>query len=335
MILGLVLCLLLNCVNAQTPPPPFPESEAIKLIFSLNNWNRWGPDDQLGLLNLVITPEKRQEALSIPQTYEAISVSRDLDFNTITPATIIQSQRMMEDSGEDRENGPQPGRTNFAYEYVGFVFHGQTITHMDSLSHYFWMNIMYGNRSAGLVTTRQGATVSSVVNAKLGIMTRGVLIDIPLVKGENWLSAGNLSSYIYPDDLKAAVVKSNITINPGDAVLLRTGFWNYNLVNGMVDPRKGCPGLHPTSMIWLKSLDVAILGTDTPGEVEPPPYPHLDSPVHQIGIVGMGITILDNCDYEQLAIRCAAQNQYYFMLSFAPLPLVNGTGSPVNPIVLF
>jgi len=310
----------------------FPESEAIELIWKLSNWHRWGKDDELGLLNLVQNNAKRKQALSIPRNYDVVSLARDIDFNQLNPATIIQNRRSMEETGEDRRQ-PQKGRQNFAAEFIGFVFHGLTITHMDSLSHFFWKDIMYGNRSSNLVTARDGATVLDVLPVKQGILTRGVLIDLPKLKGTDYLWP--LRQYIYPEDLQNFCDRYNVTFFPGDALILRTGFWKYNLQHGVVDPRKGAPGLHPTAMEWLKARDISILGTDTPGDLLPPLYPTLDFPVHVIGLVGMGLTILDNCDFEELSTYCHHHNQYHFMLSVQPLPMIGVTGSPINPIAVF
>jgi len=252
--LGFICLILVLLVYGDIPcqPPLLTEQEAIDLIWSLSNWKRWGDDDQLGLLNLVITPEKRKQALSLVENFKVVSLSRDMDFNGITPATTTQSLRSMKDTGEDRHGDPQPGRGNYASELLAFVFHGKTITHLDGLSHFFWKGIMYGNRSSSLVNSRHGAEMNSVVAAKEGIMTRGVLFDIPRIRGVPYLDP--LNSAIYAEDLQAICDKYNITLTPGDALVLRTGFWYYNTIHGIVDPSDGAPGLDVSAMPWLKKM---------------------------------------------------------------------------------
>jgi hypothetical protein len=80
---------------------------------------------------------------------------------------------------------------------------------------------------------------------------------------------------------------------------------------------------------------VALIGADTAQDVHPSGYPALRSPVHAVGIVAMGLWLLDNCDLEPLAALWAELDPYSFFFQVAPLRVAGGTGSPTNPIALF
>jgi hypothetical protein len=78
-----------------------------------------------------------------------------------------------------------------------------------------------------------------------------------------------------------------------------------------------------------------MLGTDTHNDVSPLPYPRIGNAVHVVGLVAMGLWLIDNANLEELAESCAARGRWTFMLTIAPLRLQHTTGSPVNPIALF
>ena len=78
-----------------------------------------------------------------------------------------------------------------------------------------------------------------------------------------------------------------------------------------------------------------MLGSDTGNDVNPSGYASVPSPIHQVGIVAMGLWILDNANLEDLSKVCKERNTWEFMVSILPLKLKNTTGSPVNPIAMF
>jgi hypothetical protein len=149
------------------------EEQVIEWMTSLSNWGRWGDDDQRGCLNL-ITPEKRKQAAALVREGITVSCARPIT-SEITPDITYQMQRFMVDSGEGREtDSPERRRMRRgAAEFIGMVFHGQTITHIDALSHYSWQGQMYNGQPASLVTSREGAQSHSIELAGDGIVTRG------------------------------------------------------------------------------------------------------------------------------------------------------------------
>jgi hypothetical protein len=175
-------------------------------------------------LNL-ITAEKRKQAAALVQEGVTVSCVRPIT-TEITPDITYQVQRYMVDSGEGRDTDPPERRLvrRGAAEFIGMVFHGQTITHIDALSHYSWQGTMYNGKPANLVTLREGAQSHSIEVAD-GIVTRGVLLDIPQVRGVPWLPP---DEPVMPDDLEAAEQQAGVRVETGDILLVRTG--NYRKI---------------------------------------------------------------------------------------------------------
>ena len=309
------------------------ESDVIKMISSLSNWGRWGKDDELGTINL-ITPEKRKRAAALVKDGVPVSCARPIATNAIGADTTFQPLRFMVDSGEGRDHD-SPARLlerRGASEFIGMVFHGYTITHVDTPAHYFWQGKIYNGRSANLITSREGAQVESVDLLCDGVVSRGVLLDVAALKGR-WLGSGE---GVLPEDLEAAERAQQVRVEAGDILLIRTGYYARRLADGPRHPLKdGSPAAHVACMPWLRERDVAMLGTDTHNDVSPATHPGLGNVVHIVGLVGMGLWLIDNANLEDLAQACVARRRWEFMLTIAPLRLQGVTGSPVNPIALF
>jgi kynurenine formamidase len=299
----------------------------------LSNWGRWGQDDELGALNF-ITAEKRQRAAQLVRAGETVTCARPIT-SDITADTTYQPMRFMIDSGEGRDTD-SPERIlqrRGASEFIGMVFHGYTITHVDSLAHYFWQGKMYNGRPAHLVTSREGAQACAIDVLHHGIVSRGVLLDIPRVRGTAWMEAGE---GVMPEDLEAAEQACGVRVETGDVLLIRTGYYRRRLEQGAVNPGdKGSPGPHVACAPWFHRREIAMLGTDTHNDVSPAPYPNLGNALHIVSLVAMGMCLIDNCNLEELAQACIRHNRWEFMLTVNPLRLRNVTGSPVNPIAIF
>jgi kynurenine formamidase len=315
-------------MNAVIPS----EEQVVEWIMSLSNWGRWGDEDQAGCLNL-ITSEKRREAAALIRDGTTVSCARPIT-TEITPDVTYQVQRYMVDSGEGRDTDPPERRRvrRGAAEFIGMVFHGQTITHIDALSHYSWQGKMYNGKPASLVTSREGAQSHAIDVAADGIVSRGVLLDIPAVRGVPWLPP---DEPVMPDDLEAAERQAGVRVEAGDILLVRTGNYRKILEQGPV------PGTAPSTACqvactpWFKARDIAMLGTDTSNDARPSAYPNIATPLHTVSLVALGLWLIDNANLEQLAAACAQRQRYTFMLCLGPLRLRRVTGSPVNPIALF
>ena len=180
----------------MTTPTIPTEQEVLGWFDSLSNWGRWGDDDELGTLNL-ITDAKRKQAAGLVSEGITVTCSRLLVPEIAPDVTSIPPLHYMVNTGETAPSEGGGGSSDF----LGVSYHGLTITHLDSLCHQFWNGKMYNGKAASLVTSAEKATVGAIDNAKNGVITRGVLLDIAAVKGKDWLDAGEP---VFTADLEAA-----------------------------------------------------------------------------------------------------------------------------------
>jgi kynurenine formamidase len=284
----------------------------------LSNWGRWGTDDQIGALNL-ITPAKRREAAALVREGISVSLSRDAD----TVKAIDNPdpfEHSMITTGTDR---------------MGVIPHGVAHTHLDSLAHINYDGVFYnGYKPDAAAVMKNGHTRNSIINLKNGVFTRGVLVDLPLLKGVPYLEPG---TPITAEDMAAWEKFANVKIGAGDALFLRTGRWARRAKLGPFDTNRTARRSGPNaSMIpWLKQRDVALLGGDTPPSLAPTDVEGETGAVHDFALVYLGVHIFDNCDLEALAQAAQTRKRWDFLLTVAPLAIRGGTGSPANPIATF
>jgi hypothetical protein len=314
----------------RTSPRPS-QADLLQWMDSLSNWGRWGPDDQRGTLNL-ITPQVTLKATRLVEEGITVSCARPWSYEA---APDVDSRRVpqhyMLASGEAYRPGEGPDR-QVALDFVGVAFHGRTVTHIDSLAHFFWDGHMYNGASSRLVRTMDGATSHSVANAHSGILTRGILVDAPWLRGSSVVEPGDGVGLA---DLDAARERCGIQPEPGDVLLLRTGQLGLRDRVGPLAADAGSAGPWPELLPVLRERDVAVLGSDTGNDVQPTGYERFTNPVHQVGIVALGLWILDNAWLDDLAEACRARRRWEFLISILPLRIPDATGSPVNPIAVF
>ena len=309
------------------------EQEVLGWFDSLSNWGRWGDDDELGTPNL-ITPEKTRAALATVQEGHCVSLSRDVTWDPAVDVPAPPVHYMVE-SGEGWATGDKVSNrpSAVAMDYIGMIFHGVSVTHVDSLAHFFWNGKTYNGKPAHMVSTSLGATVCSVEQAHKGFITRGVLVDVPFVRGIDWVERGE---GVMPDDILAAEERCGFRIESGDVLLVRTGQLHRRNVEGPVPREAGSTACQAACLPLFRERDIAVLGSDTGNDVGPPQYPgQLTNPIHQVAITAMGLWILDNANLEDVAEACQERNRWTFMVSINPLRLQNTTGSPVNPVAVF
>ena len=309
------------------------EDEVLDYFVSLSNWNRWGRDDELGTLNF-LSNENTRRAASLVRDGCTVSCARTVMFEP-GPDVNATPMHFMVESGEGwaSDNKLTNVSNQGATDFFGMIFHGYTITHIDTPAHCFWKGEMYNGRPAHLVSTNLGATAESVELAKHGIVARGILVDVPKIRDVQWLDRGE---GVMPSDIRAAESSCGFEIEEGDVLLIRTGQLHRRNVEGPVDLEQlGSTACQASCLPLFHERGISMLGSDTPNDVMPSGYMSVPSPIHQVGIVAMGMWILDNANLEELAIACEARNRWEFMLSIAPLRLHNTTGSPVNPLAIF
>ena len=307
-------------VSSQSAPPPrhvVTESEYEQWKKTLSNWGRWGKDDEIGALNL-ITPAKRKQAAALVK--EGVSVSLSSDVDTVKAVDNANPYEItMNGIGSDR---------------IAVSYHGIAHTHLDSLAHINFNGVFYnGYTPDPAVVAKDRHPKNSIHNVKNGLFTRGVLIDIPRLKGVPYLEPG---TPIYVEDLEAWEKQAGVKVGPGDALFVRTGVWARRKAQGPWlrgrAPGGKSAGLDPSVIPWLKQRDIAILGSDHPQYVSPSTLP---AAVHDFALVYLGVHLFDNCDLEALAAAAAAKKRWDFLLTAAPLAIPGGTGSPANPIATF
>ncbi|MBV9410393.1 MAG: cyclase family protein, partial [Acidimicrobiia bacterium] len=199
----------------------------------------------------------------------------------------------------------------------------------------FWDGHMYNGRPTDLVSEETGAQQLAITDAGGGILTRGVLLDVARARGVPWLEPGEGA---YPEDLEAAEAAQGVRVEPGDGVLLRTGYGRWRHETGKVSPmEEGItqPGWQAACLPWLRERGASFIGADTANDVSPSGYSQIALPVHVIGLVAMGLWLMDNCDLEDLAATAERLSRWQFLLSVNPLRLSGLTGSAVNPIATF
>ena len=288
----------------------------------LSNWGRWGNADQMGTVNL-ITPAKRKSAAALVKEGFSVSLSSDAD--------TVRSVENSKPFGHQMTSTGTDAKPMFAMDTYTMDYYGLVLTHLDSLSHMFCGGKVYNDYSQKELNSR-GAQQLAVTAFKNGFVSRGILMDIPSLKGLKYLE---LSTPIYPADLDAWEKKTGIKAGPGDIVFIRTGRWARRAEKGQWNTEEAAAGMHVSCARWFHQRDVAMVGSDTHGELMPSPVAGVPFPMHQLLLVAMGTPMLDNCDLEALSDAAAARNRWEFQLTAAPLAIPHGTGSPINPIATF
>lgn len=307
------------------------EEEVLGYFDRCRNWGKWGPDDQLGTINY-ITPEKRKQAAGLVREGISVSCARPIQ-QELAPDVFSPPLHYMTGSGEKwAGKKSQPGELQSSADFIGLQFHGFTVTHIDSLAHIFYDGKMYNGQSSDKVTTSEGATVGSIDLLRDGVVSRGVLLDLPKTQGIKWI---DVKDGQFPDHLEEAERACNVRVESGDVLLVRTGALRQRNEEGPRNIRESRHGFHGACVPWFHEREIAMLGSDTAQDLGPSGYPRVPMPVHQVGIVSMGLWLMDNANLEELAAACERYQRWEFMLTIGPLRVINGTGSPVNPIAIF
>ena len=285
----------------------------------LSNWGRWGKDDQRGTLNLM-TPAVRKQALALVKDGVSVSLAHTIEKDKAADNPIPLGQKMTLDEA------------GHAMDLYTIWYHGSVITHIDSLCHYSFQGKIYNGFDRSNIKEGPGCPQNGVENQKAGIMTRGILVDIPLMKHVPYLEPGTA---ITAADLEAWEKFAGLKIHAGDAVFLRTGRWARRAEQGAWNVAANAAGFHASVLPWLKQRDVALLGNDGVTDVQPSGVQGSPRPIHQVAIVAMGLPLIDVMDLEAVSKEAAARKRWEFMLTAAPVPVLGGTGFPLNPIATF
>lgn len=277
-------------------------------------------DDQLGTLNF-ITPEKRLAAARLIRTGRVVPLAREMPVAN-APGARRQVYEMK------RYEDPLPEEAG-RFDFIGLIYHGFVVTHIDALCHIFTpegKQGMYNGFPISAVTPEGAEKLGVEVMGAVGIVGRGVLLDIAALKGGS-LDPG---SAITPADLMAAEAGQGVTVGEGDILFVRNGAGPSNML------QRGS-GLHAACLSWLHQRKIAVLSSDSDSDIHPVPpgFERWTEAMHMVALPYLGLPLLDNADLEALSHVCAEERRWEFFASVAPWRCKGATSSPVNPLAMF
>ena len=314
----------------SSAPRSFAREDTLRLLQDRRNWGRWGPDDEYGALNLV-TAAKRTQAAALVKSGRTVSLSRPFpkDSHVGNPRPALHYM-----DSEAKEGG------GWSNDFVGVAIHGTSSTHVDALCHIWDDNGIYNGRRPADVITYKGATFGDIGKWADGIVTRGVLIDVPRFRGVDSVSQ---DAPVHGWELENVCRAQGLEVTPGDALVVCSGREEWSRRSGYAWGTVGPPapttdeggpvrpGLHASCLEFIRDHDAAVLVWDM-----------MDMLPNQVGlpwsmhgaIFAFGTALVDNALLEPLAIACAEEGRYEFMFVVAPLRIAGGTGSPANPLAI-
>jgi kynurenine formamidase len=300
-----------------------------ELFREVCNWGRWGHDDERGTLNY-LTSEHVRAAAALVHSGRIVSLS-SLISTVAEPDDPRPALHYMVRTFDI----PSPrGQTQSSADYFASEIHGNSRTHLDALCHIAYKGKLYNRKPTDSITSR-GSKVLDITAYARGIVGRGVLLDIPRLRGVKWLEPGEA---VLRKELEACEQAQGVSLQKGDIFLLRTGHWQRRLELGPWNvgyDGEGRAGLHATAMLLLHERQVAAFLPDGDGEAIPGHVEGVRSPIHALQIAAMGMACGDNLQLEDLSRECTKAGRWEFMVVAAPLRLPGGTGSLINPIAIF
>jgi kynurenine formamidase len=300
LIVGILASGLCAIFIGRAPAQNKPASSAtpadyLKWRSQFKNWGRWGANDQRGASNL-ITAEKSLSAIRLVKNGVVISLAH---------AVPQKVDSEVPDRSVFHRVTENIGAFNTIDRYE-VSYHGLATAHMDAFCHFFLEGKIYnGYPVADNITPQTGCKKDDIMAWRDGVVTRAVLYDIPQLKGVDWIEPGTpitrAAKGPYPDAI---------------------------------------PGYFADVIPFIKERDIAFVGHDfnidwapRPGWGDAQGIPV--NPIHQAVLNWMGVGIVENLDLERAVETARRLNRYEFMLTFAPLPVEGGTGSPLNPLAVF
>ena len=302
------------------------EAQFRDLFKSVSNWGRWPGDGGRGALNH-LTPARVAAAAGLVKAGVTITLSQPLrtEVSIDVPEPADHHMTMM----TDVDIGS--GSVRFAKDYVGVDYHNDGHTHIDAFCHVAFEGSFFDGQP-DRSPRGAGAQVGAIDILKDGLVGRGVLLDVPRVRGVPWIEPGE---HVFPADLEAAERDHGVRVGTGDILLVRTGHTRRQAELEPWDTGRVKAGLHPSTASFLADRQVAALGSDGNSDTAPSTTEGIGFPIHVLAINAMGVHLLDYLQFEDLAGHCDQHGRWEFLLVVAPLRVLGGTGSPVNPIAMF
>ncbi|AXE86689.1 cyclase family protein [Streptomyces sp. Go-475] len=294
----------------------------------VNNWGRWGADDELGTLNL-ITDEVVREAAACVRTGHRIPLALPLRQDGVQTGMIPGRVNPLHVMVQINQELFGPGTVACSDDAVTMGL--QAATHWDALPHVSHSGRLYNGRPADSITAHGGAGFSGMDKVR-HVVSRGVLLDVARARGTDRLDGGHA---VTPEDLDAAEELARTRVRAGDLVLVRTGQVQVCLAGDRHAYAYPSPGLSIRTPEWFHARDVAAVANDTlTFEVFPPEVEDLWLPVHALDLVEMGMPQGQNWNLEELSTACGEAGRYAFLLAATPEPFTGATGAPVAPVAV-
>lgn len=306
------------------------------LADSPTNWGKWGDDDEIGSLNY-LGPEQVIAAAALISTGKVFTLQRligDPKGDPVWPGrTAAERTQIIDESMWDSAEGPAlPGGMHYADDKISAFLQGST--QYDALGHVWYGGQIWNGYDAQ--TTIGGLDVASVEPiARRGVVGRAVMLDMARFQGKANLGAAETFSH---EDLVACAEAQNVELRKRDILLVRTNYLQlfFDLGKGFYEGF--CePGLvYSRELVeWFADMEIPNLVTDTiANEVTLDPNNGAMLVLHNALMRNLGVVFTEIADLEELAADCAEDGRYDFFYAAAPLKVAQGSGSPVNPIVI-
>lgn len=301
------------------------------------NWGRWGAEDEVGSLNFLTPAEVLRGVASVKQgkTFTLQVQMGNPKGDPVWPGRDPSKRMNVLDEGHFLcGKGPAfPGGLHYADDVMFMYLQGST--QYDALGHVWCDEKLYNGFDAN--TTIGGMAKASVLPiGERGVVGRGVLIDMARHRGKRSLDPGETFTHV---DLLAAAKAQGVTIEKHDVLVIRTGWISAFYEKDRAEFYKNFvePGLTytPELVEWFHQMEIPNLVTDTiANEVTIDPVSGAALPLHIALMSNLGITFTEIAQLDPLAEDCAKDGQWSFLYVAAPLKVVNGSGAPVNPVVV-
>jgi kynurenine formamidase len=301
---------IIQAANAQTWSPP---AEADRCP------SKWGADDERGAGN-------HMGPASVLRATQLIRLGETVELGHVLRGSIPLGTRHFDLSPQPTANNPLSNRRG-SNEELGVTDLGQVGTQIDGFAHQSIGDTLYNCVSVEETQTRAGFTRLGIENVGT-LMTRGVLLDIAKLKGVDMLAE---DYEITTEDLQQALANENLTLEPGDAVIINTG-WGQLWERDVPRFLGNAPGIGVAAAEWLVIQDPMLVGADNqPVEIQPNPDPMISLPIHQIMLAVNGIHLLERMKLDELVAR----EVYEFALVIQPLKIEGATGATVAPTAIY
>lgn len=305
-----VLVLAAGTASGQSWQPPADSSRCP---------SKWGAGDERGSANHM-RPDTVQRAARLIQTGQVFELGHVLSPNM----PFFPGRRF--DLFTKRTNMNPGVNHRGSNEEIVVTELGQVGTQFDGFSHQTIGDRLYNCFSLPEISSRTGFSKLGIEHVG-ALMTRGVLIDVAALKGSEMLPDGY---EITAEDLQQALQREKMTLQPGDAVIINTGWgrlWEVDNARYV----KSSPGIGVGAAEWLVRQDPMLVGSDNISvEINPNPDTQLSLPVHQIMLVVNGIHLVEALKLDELA----GAHAYEFAFVVQPLKIQGATGSTIAPIAI-